>query len=110
MMFGRSGIIGNGKVIAICCWDDKSVYLIKNPYLTSITVGLNHDIIEHTSYGAKTIEPYGLLDVNFDLSLLGREIDVVSNEPGLIQRLLTEDISIKQMVRLVREKLGEVVE
>lgn len=107
MMFGNSGIIGNGKIIAVCCWDDTSIYLIKDPYLTNVTLGVNHNIIEHELFGVRHRESLGLLDLNFDMSLRGREIEILKNEPGLIQRLLTEDVTIRQMVRLVREKLGE---
>lgn len=106
-MFGSDGIIGNGKVLAICTYDDSSIYLLKDPFLKSTTMSISHGMIDVSSiYGIRQRER-GLSRCHFDLSIVGHDVKLVKNEPGLVQRLLTEDISILQMVRLVREKLDK---
>ena len=91
LMFGSNGgIVGNGKTLALCLWDTKMIYLLKNPYLRNCSLSIGYDF-----------------EISFDISLYGSMVEIVEDEPGLIQRILTEDITPLQMTRLVREKLSK---
>ena len=101
----NGGIIGNGKNIALCL--DGSIYLLKDPYLRQWTINASCDPIDCTVYGGERFVIPGFQTCSFDIGIVGGDVDVVSNDPGLIQRLLTEDITTRQMVRLVREKIAK---
>lgn len=105
---GRGKIIGNGKVVAMCYEDQQMIILLKNPTLLTSTFSVHTDFYRHYS-GFPPINDvtYPINEVfKFEMTLEGHEGEVFVNaEPGLIQRLLTEDITTLQMIRLVREKL-----
>ena len=111
LILGRGGIVGNGKVVALC-FDGigDTICVLEDPILTSTVLTMNTDFLEHHS----SMHGYQQLDAivpvrhsfEFDLHLIGSRGTIFHDvEKGFKERLLTEDITTLQMIRLVREKL-----
>lgn len=110
---GRGGIVGNGKFVALC-FDtfgmQDTICILNDPILTSSSLTVNTEFYEHRSGFGGIHVPDMIVPINhsleFDLHLVGSRGQIFTDvEKGFKERLLTEDITTAQLIRLVREKL-----
>jgi hypothetical protein len=103
---GRGGLIGNSKMVALCFGNQ--VVILDNPIIERSSYKVEVDYYKHQS-GFPSMTDFSIplnQKIILDITLTGSEGRfIVGTEEGFTQRLLTEDITILQMIRLVREKL-----
>lgn len=106
IQLGRGSLVGNSKAVALCFGNQ--VVVLDNPIIKTSSYSVQVKYFEHKSGFPSMTDLCIPMDqeIILEVTLTGSEGRFFYEvEKGFIQRLLTEDITTLQMIRLVREKL-----